>query len=319
VPTICAKSGTPIRREETVDDASALTDLDVGSWQLSDFEQMGSKEKFWLDAPDGTVWLFKLLRTDRAGNVYGDDWAEVVGAAMASLLGIPTAQVRFAFRGDSRGIASLRMHDTDVEDLVHGNEMLAGVDSGYDKAKRRENPEYSVARVRDSLRGVGLPPGWTGPLDFDGFDVWAGYLVLDAWIANQDRHHENWGTLVNRTDGMRVLAPSFDHGSSLGFNVFPDQAAALVAQPDRLQAWVRRARSGHFAGRPGLAELAREAMAAAGPTAQAYWLEQLRPIHRGSWRSVIDEVPAERMSEASRTFTCQVLETNRRRLLDGDG
>lgn len=27
------------------------------------------------------------------------------------------------------------------------------------------------------------------------FDVFTGYLLLDAWIANTDRHPHNWGVL----------------------------------------------------------------------------------------------------------------------------
>jgi len=42
--------------------------------------------------------------------------------------------------------------------------------------------------------------------------------MLDALIGNTDRHHENWGILVEHTQrGMLgTIAPSFDHASSLG-------------------------------------------------------------------------------------------------------
>jgi len=42
--------------------------------------------------------------------------------------------------------------------------------------------------------------------------------VLDAVIGNTDRHHENWGILLRRTKRrwMGMLAPTFDHASSLG-------------------------------------------------------------------------------------------------------
>ena len=48
--------------------------------------------------------------------------------------------------------------------------------------------------------------------------LFAGYLVLDAVIGNTDRHHENWGLLLRRTEtGWKgQVAPSFDHASSLG-------------------------------------------------------------------------------------------------------
>ena len=41
---------------------------------------------------------------------------------------------------------------------------------------------------------VGFPPIWKVPHSFtDARDLFVGYLLLDAWIGNGDRHHENWG------------------------------------------------------------------------------------------------------------------------------
>lgn len=47
-------------------------------------------------------------------------------------------------------------------------------------------------------------------------DVFVGYLLFDAWVANQDRHHENWG-VVSYEDKI-YLAPTYDHAASLGQN-----------------------------------------------------------------------------------------------------
>ena len=46
----------------------------------------------------------------------------------------------------------------------------------------------------------------------------AEYVVLDAQIGNTDRHHENWGVLVDLSEeSVRLtVAPSFDHAYSLG-------------------------------------------------------------------------------------------------------
>ena len=45
--------------------------------------------------------------------------------------------------------------------------------------------------------------------------MFAGFLVFDAWIANTDRHAENWAVLTCKRNGRRTLAASFDHGSAL--------------------------------------------------------------------------------------------------------
>lgn len=42
-------------------------------------------------------------------------------------------------------------------------------------------------------------------------------MCFDAWIANTDRHAENWG-IIAKSNNINVLAPTFDQASSLGRN-----------------------------------------------------------------------------------------------------
>ena len=44
----------------------------------------------------------------------------------------------------------------------------------------------------------------------------ASYAILDGLIANTDRHHENWMFFYHLERRSYQLAPSYDHGSSLG-------------------------------------------------------------------------------------------------------
>jgi hypothetical protein len=52
---------------------------------------------------------------------------------------------------------------------------------------------------------------------------WAKLLAFDALIGNTDRHSENWGLLALRVPGTRdvrfEMAPAFDHGTSLAYQV----------------------------------------------------------------------------------------------------
>ena len=57
-------------------------------------EQMGSKEKYWLDY-DHERWLFKIPRQNT-----GEHWSEKVAYEIATLLGIPAALVELAERTD---------------------------------------------------------------------------------------------------------------------------------------------------------------------------------------------------------------------------
>ena len=44
----------------------------------------------------------------------------------------------------------------------------------------------------------------------------ASYAILDGLIGNTDRHHENWMFFYHPELRSYRLAPSYDHGSSLG-------------------------------------------------------------------------------------------------------
>jgi hypothetical protein len=286
--------------------------LDVAEWPVGGDEQLGTKEKRWLIDPNGQHWLFKRVRGDATGAPRGEDWAEKVAAELAALLHLPVAHVELAAYRGQRGMIGRSFTDQQNDALEHGNELLAGNDPSYDLEEGRENPGYTVTAVSQVLGDVQAPAGWTGPA-MSAYDVWSGYLVLDAWIANRDRHHLNWG-VVQHADGRRTLAPSYDHGNSLGNQERdPD---GLTGNPSRLAKWLRDGKSHHFAGRPPLVDLAASALVVASDPARRYWLEVLTQVDEGDVSTLLGRVPIARMSDPARNLASQILQNNRRRLLD---
>jgi hypothetical protein len=100
----------------------------------------------------------------------------------------------------------------------------------------------------------------------------AEYLVLDALIANVDRHHENWGLLRKNVDGRwnGFIAPSFDHASSLGRELL-DERREMLLREGRVGSYVEKGHGAVFWGGderrgPSPLELVRRA-AKAHPTA----------------------------------------------------
>lgn len=274
-------------------------------------EPMGTKDKFWvLNPEDGSPWLFKFARVVD-GVTRNEDWAEWVVHHLAELVGLPTAIVRPAVCAGRRGVVSKSVLADEVERLVHGNELLREANGNYDLGVKRENPGYTIDAVRRSLAHVAAPAGPTQKMS--GFDVWAGYLLLDAWVAGRDRHHENWAVIERRE--LRALSPSFDHGNALGFQVADDEMLRLIGNESALARWAERGRSHHFAEKPMLTSLALDALAASGDTNKSYWLNALGAISELSIREVIEAVPADIMSDASRTFVFSLLMLNRGRLL----
>lgn len=64
------------------------------------------------------------------------------------------------------------------------------VDPDYDRDQTRRNERYTVDAVKQALADVSVPDAYRVE-GMSAFDLWAGYLVLDAWVAGRDRHHEN--------------------------------------------------------------------------------------------------------------------------------
>lgn len=206
-------------------------------------------------------------------------------------------------------------------DLFVGAEVLAAADPGYRPG--RENlpgrPGHSLAAIENALKGYRPPP--TTKVDGlrDAFDAFAGYLVLDAVIANQDRHDENWAVLRGAVDyRLDCLSPSYDHASSLGFNL-TDERREQEQRRDGLATWAVRGAGTRFehaaGGRPAtLVEVANSALARASVGACELWRGRLAALDIDAVAAVAARVP--RMSDPARTFAVRLVDTNRRRLLD---
>ena len=106
--------------------------------------------------------------------------------------------------------------------LYHGNQVLAGRLLDYDPEKRFRQSDHTLENIFAALDLLFASP--------DGRRRakrrLAEYLVLDALIGNTDRHHENWGILRKRTGGRwtGMVAPTFDHASSLGRELLDEGA-----------------------------------------------------------------------------------------------
>ena len=245
-------------------------------------ESLGTKEKFWFRGPEGQLWLFKFASYREKPN--GTDWAELAVHAVATDLGVPSACISLGSYQGKRGVLVRRVLDDDAE-LVHGNEIMAGWDPEYDRMTQRENPRYTVRGIHDALQGVRAGDGVAS-----AFEQFASYLVLDALVAGRDRHHENWAVIVSGSDPRR-LAPSYDHGNALGFAEPADRVMSLANDPAMLVSWLRRGKSHHFAGRPGLVDLAVEALTFCSPGSRLDMVDRLESLRPDALGLVLTSIP----------------------------
>jgi hypothetical protein len=292
--------------------------VDVSNWDIITAETSGDEPKYWLQEPCADLrWLVKTV-TIKEGLVHGEDWAEKVVAHLGGMLNVPCARVELAEMHGQSGCISADLRPLSY-DLQHGQVLLEECGApGYVHGKGRDHPGHTVENIRASLANALPPPGCELPFDGTAYDVFAGYLLMDAWVANRDRHDNNWAVLRPAlvSGGRLRLSGSYDHASSLGFNLTDEKRMQLVDQ-DRVALWCEKGTAWRFGYDRGttLVELAARALPLASPAAQSYWLERLHQVPPDEVRNVLARVP--RMSDPARTFAEMVLDVNRRRVLDG--
>jgi hypothetical protein len=298
--------------------------------EMQQYEQMGSKQKFWY-FPEGRqrAWLFKYPRVN-SGVTTGEDWAEKVGCEVAELLGLPHARIELAECQGERGTISESFVDKAAgEQLVHGNELLRELDTSYPvMGESYRTPEHTVDNIIDALSSVELPTTWL-PLEAGQgpADLFLGYLMLDVLIGNTDRHHENWGVLVRSSSGgQRVeLAPTFDHASSLGRELQDVEIVRRLSNPatrgsPSVEAYANKARSAIYRDsrekKPLLTLDAFECFSSRTLKGKGVWLDKLNQIKDDSLRDAPERIPPQILGDDAREFACKVLTYNKSRLLD---
>jgi hypothetical protein len=291
-------------------------------------EYLGSKEKFWYTDPILGRSLFKVARPDT-----GEDWSEKVAEQLARCLDLPCAQYELAESDGRRGVVTPTIVPGDAS-LKLGNELLVASISNYplpgDVSNFRTS-QHTISAVLTSINDSGamLPPDWI-PLNSIGSvcDLFLGYLMLDAWIGNTDRHHENWGIIdyssaYPRMSSRRYLAPTFDHASSLGCLLLDTERTARLTTRDAgytIAAYAAKARSAlylHQGDKRALAPIDAFRIAAqARPNAGRTWLQALHAVEAERVASVFENLPDNRITHPARDFALQLLSINRTRLLE---
>lgn len=279
-------------------------------------EQQGTKTKYWLYL-DNRRHLFKIGRANT-----GENWAEKVACELCKLLGLPHAHYEFAEWKGIKGVVSETIVPPDGR-LVMGNELLAEIYRAYPKQQNYKVQDHTLGRIVALLSkpDILLPRAWQPPGDGIGnaVDVFLGYLLLDAWIANQDRHHENWGVIHN---GDIYLSPTYDHAASMGQNERDNKRQDILTTKDRqrdMSRYIEKARSAIYLKKsepkPLLTVQAFAQLASARPAAAAVWLQRLNAITPEQCQGIFAKIPSSEISPIASEFAMLLLERNKTRLL----
>ncbi|MCD5419519.1 hypothetical protein LRS71_08080 [Rhodococcus pyridinivorans] len=257
----------------------------------------------------------------------GEDWSEILSTQVAHLLGIPVAETRMVRRHGRRGTISkdIRPDGFDLHmglvilDTIEGYfphvEGAPGVDPARPGVKR---PGHNLLNIRLALEGYDPPPGSEYP-ELTSFDVFAGYCLFDALVGNRDRHEENWAVLIPQLiDRSPCLAPSYDHASSLGFNLTDKKRTTLLQNLMKFAEGGTAHRFEHVGNKPPtLVSLALQALDLCTPKGKEWWVSRLVDLDLGPVLTVLEQHQVPNMSDIEARFARELLELNLRRIKDG--
>ncbi len=284
---------------------------------------MGTKFKFWYEDKEHGYCLFKEGHPNT-----GEDWAERVAAELCELLELPHAVYKLATWQTRRGVISPNFIGEN-ESLVPGNEVLFRRDASYPKQEKKTK-KHSIENIFTTFEPlkVQLPKESAPPEIVTAQQIFLGYLMLDAWIGNTDRHHENWALIRHVETGILTdrLAPTHDHAASLGAILLDEQRHERLTTKDRnrsVEVYVTKGRSAIFGSETDTRPLsmidAFHAASTHNPQASKIWLEKLEGVTIEEIKEVFERLPEERITDTAKEFAIRLLELNRRRLLEPKG
>ena len=209
---------------------------------------LGATEKDVLRCPDtGYVYIAKLGGRNNDLEVATEYSIYLIGKS----LGVTVADARIAkYHGRLRFLSKVFLDLSGSEELVHGMQLFnqlfdENTVQGVLRDELREQAMFSVQAIKAAF---GAHYYHYGPhVEDDLFCGLVSMLTHDAIIGVQDRHHENWGIIVQREKGGVTprFAPLYDSARGLFCN--DDDAALLrkyarVTGSAKLDTYVARAR-----------------------------------------------------------------------------
>ncbi len=286
------------------------------AYEESSNEILGSKYKFWFYHEEFGRCLYKQNRVN-----LGEDWAEKVASELCELIGLPHAVYELAstWKGD-RGVISPNFLPQGGT-LVHGNELLTSIVPNYLTFSTYGASQHTIDVVLRVIAGssVNLPINWTPPSGIQkAVDVFVGYLLLDAWIGNGDRHHENWGIVrikpSSTSEEMEHLAPTYDHASSLGRELSDEkrQKRSILDYTDKCFS----AFYGSVDDKKSLKVFDTFSQVVHRyPQAASVWLTRLENISEANILDIFNRINCSRISPNASNFAQKILEINKHRIL----
>ena len=285
-----------------------------------DIEDLGTKEKFWFRHPYLGCCLFKKARLNT-----GEDWAEKIAAQLCKLLGLPHAEQELAIYKGEKGTVSPSFLQGQWKNgtLITGREILTQRLPDYPQHPK-DHSQHTIDNVFSAIEAtsLSLPIEWIPPEGIHtAIDTFIGYLLLDTWIGNSDRHHDNWAFISVKH--QIYLSPTYDHGSSLGRNESDFKRKQRLTTKDQgftVEAYAKKCYSVFYSPVDNTQRLRNFdvfcEVKSRYPNTTKIWLDRLAKISSNDILKIMMCIPDDRISPTAIEFVQKILELNQNKLLN---
>ncbi|MGI8170376.1 HipA domain-containing protein [Enterococcus lactis] len=200
--------------------------IDVSNWIESAINPTGNREKIWLRNPNSEEYLFKKPKID--GEIIGEVASFHIGTA---IFGLSIPETYFAKKNAELGTISKSFISNEEKKYLEFQEIVDYYGENFDAYDLNQ---YSLHKALSIVTKLNLK------LDFYKM------CIFDYVIANQDRHVQNWGIIMNRENQQKKFSPLYDNGSSLFSGYTDEQLEGLSTDRKRFEAFTNRAKSLFF-------------------------------------------------------------------------
>jgi hypothetical protein len=208
------------------------------------------------------------------------------------------------------GVISLNCIPNNVDEIFTGEELL----SRFVNYTGNNPSQYTIENVLRSLdlANVKIPSNWEQPIARidTGAELFVGYILLDTFANNSDRHDHNWS--IMSVDDRLELVPSYDHGLSLG-STDEDEDKLKLELSDYVNRYSQSCFQEGYNKVPNLTVFDRAAKLY--PEAAQIWLERLKAITPEQISEIFDRIPEGRITPVAATFAKNLLAYNQTELL----
>lgn len=234
-------------REGQIIEQATHQPINIANWQGDDEFKVypeGARDKSLLNSPGQSEFDFltpnhRYLFKHSVKRHPDQFWAEIIAYQIGVMMEIPVPPAFVAYDSDNDVCGALIEWFVDYpgqpeERFVAGGDIMVSQVAGFERKKGRQHNFLSIEKYFTALDKAGCRVA-------EWLACWCDMLLFDALIGNTDRHQDNWGLLWMQDYLCVRLAPVFDNGTSLGYEILESKMANF-SNPARMQTYIDKGR-----------------------------------------------------------------------------